>query len=90
MDKRQLTQIGRALDRLGIEHIPAYSPQAHGRSERLNRTPHSGLGYLTPAEFKAKHLAGSIDGGRSPVMPARADIRKNEEPLTGLLGTVLQ
>ena len=26
------------LARLGIEHIPAYSPQARGRSERLNRT----------------------------------------------------
>lgn len=30
VDKRQLTQIGRALDRLGIEHIPAYSPQGTG------------------------------------------------------------
>jgi hypothetical protein len=30
--------VGRALDRLGIEHIAAYSPQARGRSERLNRT----------------------------------------------------
>jgi transposase len=38
VDRRQLTQVGRALDRLGIEHIPAYSPQARGRSERLNRT----------------------------------------------------
>jgi hypothetical protein len=38
VDKTQLTQIGRALARLGIEHIPAYSPQARGRSERLNRT----------------------------------------------------
>jgi transposase len=38
VDKTQLTQLGRALDRLGIEHIPAYSPQARGRSERLNRT----------------------------------------------------
>ena len=36
--KTQLTQVGRALARLGIEHIPAYSPQARGRSERLNRT----------------------------------------------------
>ena len=36
--KTQLTQIGRALARLGVEHIPAYSPQARGRSERLNRT----------------------------------------------------
>jgi len=38
VDRRQLTQVGRALERLGIEHIPAHSPQARGRSERLNRT----------------------------------------------------
>ena len=38
VDKTQRTQVGRALERLGIEHIPAYSPQARGRSERLNRT----------------------------------------------------
>ena len=35
VDKELLTQVGRALDRLGIEHIPAYSPQARGRSERM-------------------------------------------------------
>jgi transposase len=29
-----LTQVGRALKHLGIEHIAAYSPQARGRSER--------------------------------------------------------
>jgi hypothetical protein len=29
------TQVGRALDRLGVEHIPAYSPEARGRSERM-------------------------------------------------------
>jgi hypothetical protein len=38
VDKTRVTQVGRALARLGIEHIPAYSPQARGRSERLNRT----------------------------------------------------
>jgi transposase len=38
VDKTQLTQVGRALQRLGVEHIPAYSPQARGRSERLHRT----------------------------------------------------
>jgi transposase len=38
IDRRPRTQVGRALQRLGIEHIPAYSPQARGRSERLNRT----------------------------------------------------
>jgi hypothetical protein len=36
--RRPLTQVGRALARLGIDHIPAYSAQARGRSERLNRT----------------------------------------------------
>lgn len=38
VDKDKLTQLGRALRQLGIEHIPAYSPQARGRSERLNLT----------------------------------------------------
>jgi len=38
VDKRRLTQVGRALAHLGVEHIPSYSPQARGRSERLNRT----------------------------------------------------
>jgi transposase len=38
VDKERLTQVGRALDRLGVEHIPAYSPQARGRSERLFST----------------------------------------------------
>lgn len=35
VDKQRLTQVGRALARLGIEHIPAYSPEARGRSERM-------------------------------------------------------
>ena len=34
VDPRRLTQVGRALKELGIEMIPAYSPQARGRSER--------------------------------------------------------
>ena len=32
------TQVQRALERLGVEHILAYSPQARGRGERVNRT----------------------------------------------------
>jgi hypothetical protein len=35
VDKNHRTQVGRALDRLGIEHIAAYSPEARGRSERM-------------------------------------------------------
>lgn len=34
VDKTRLTQVGRALAQLGIEHIAAYSPEARGRSER--------------------------------------------------------
>jgi transposase len=34
VDKERLTQVGRALKELGITMIPAYSPQARGRSER--------------------------------------------------------
>ena len=37
-DANRLTQVGRALQRLGVEHILAWSPQARGRSERVNRT----------------------------------------------------
>ena len=36
--KDRLTQVGRALQHLGVEHIPAYSPEARGRSERLFAT----------------------------------------------------
>ncbi len=34
VDAHRLTQVGRALAELGIRMIPAYSPQARGRSER--------------------------------------------------------
>ena len=35
VDKQRLTQVGRALSQLGIEHIASYSPEARGRIERL-------------------------------------------------------
>ena len=34
VDPHRLTQVGRALRELGVQMIPAYSPQARGRSER--------------------------------------------------------
>jgi transposase len=46
-----LTQFGRALNQLGIDHIAAYSPQARGRSERAFSTLQDRL----PKELK---LAG--------------------------------
>jgi len=44
VSKTHVTQVGRAMRQLGIEMIPAYSPQARGRSERMfgtlqNRLP---------------------------------------------------
>src|SRR5579864_7240866 len=34
VDQHRLTQVGRAMKELGVQMIPAYSPQARGRSER--------------------------------------------------------
>jgi transposase len=38
VDRKNPTQVGRALALLGVEHIAAYSPQARGRSERVFQT----------------------------------------------------
>src|SRR5689334_18487922 len=43
VDKTHLTQVGRALKQLGIEHIPSYSPEGRGRMERLFGTLHDVL-----------------------------------------------
>jgi len=51
VDKKNLTQFGRAMRQLGIELIPSYSPQARGRIERFFRTHQERL----PRELK---LAG--------------------------------
>lgn len=50
--------------------------------------PHSSLGYLTPVAFKTKHLA-DVDCGRSPALPARADLTENEELTTSPISAVL-
>jgi transposase InsO family protein len=38
VDRKRPTQVGRALEHLGVNHIAAYSPQARGRSERVFQT----------------------------------------------------
>jgi transposase len=38
IDRGSPTQVGRALEQLGVEHIGAFSPQARGRSERAFQT----------------------------------------------------
>lgn len=70
VDKTVLTQVGRALAQLGIEHIPAYSPEARGRSERMFRHP---AGSTAQGAGAGRHR----HGGRSQPLhrrglPARA------------------
>ncbi len=52
VDKANPTQFGRAMARLGIEMIAAYSPEARGRSERIFRT-HQGR---RPQELAARGI----------------------------------
>jgi transposase len=54
--KAQPTQVGRALAQLGIEHIPAYSPEARGRMERVFGTLQNRL----PQELRLAGI-GAID-----------------------------
>jgi hypothetical protein len=54
VDRTCRTQVGRALDRLGVEHIAAYSPEARGRSERMFGTLQERL----PKELKLAGIAG--------------------------------
>src|SRR5208283_3503490 len=53
IDRGHPTQVGRALDQLGVEHIGAYS-QARGRSERAFGTLQDRL----PKELKLAGIAG--------------------------------
>ena len=67
----RLTQVGRALKELGIEMIPAYSPQARGRSERRfgtwqGRLPQelrlAGIGTVEEANrFLRTHYIGKMN-----------------------------
>src|SRR5665213_1352801 len=63
-----LTQVGRALAQLGIEHIAAYSPQARGRSERAfltlqDRLPKElALAGITTVEAANRWLAQTYIG----------------------------
>lgn len=53
VDRQRLTQVGRALRELGVQMIPAYSPQARGRSERSFATWQGRL----PQELRLRGIA---------------------------------
>ena len=60
VDSDRPTQIAKALNCLGITPIPAYSPQARGRSERLNGTWQGRL----PNELKLHKIKTLADANR--------------------------
>ena len=60
VDKSNVTQIGRALMQLGIEHIPSYSPQARGRMERQFGTWQGRL----PQELRTARIQTVEDANR--------------------------
>ena len=60
MNRERLTQVGRALQELGIEMIPAYSPQARGRSERRFGTWQGRL----PQELRLAKISTVEDANR--------------------------
>lgn len=75
------TQVGRALDELGIQQIPAHSPQAKGRIERLWRTfqdrlvSELRLAGATTCEHANQLLARFVDdfNQRFAVAPSQAE-----------------
>jgi transposase len=74
VDPHRLTQVGRALREVGIRMIPAYSPQARGRSERSFGTWQGRL----PQELRL-HKIGSLEAANvfllyrrvQPAFPSR-------------------
>lgn len=60
VDRQALTQVGRALRDLGIQLIPAYSPQARGRSERSFRTWQGRL----PQELRIRKITTPEEANR--------------------------
>ena len=60
VDRQRLTQVGRALRELGIEMIPAHSPQARGRSERNFGTWQRRL----PQELRLRAITTREDANR--------------------------
>jgi helix-turn-helix protein len=96
VDKTRLTQVGRALKQLGIEHIPSYSPEARGRMERLFGTLQSRL----PPLLRLEGITSIADANRwlaavyIPQHNARFAVAPAEEgsafvPFVGALDDIL-
>src|SRR4051812_973202 len=96
VDKTCLTQMGRALKQLGIEHIPSYSPEGRGRMERLFGTLQSRLPPLMRQEGLASIEAANrwLATVYIPQHNARFAVAATEEgtafvPFVGALADIL-
>lgn len=82
VDKENPTQFGRALRQLGIEMIPAYSPQARGRSERAFATHQDRLPKELAMGRHHRHGGGQplsgrgLSAGSMPSLPCRPEGRQ--------------
>jgi transposase len=96
VDKDNPTQVGRALAQLGIELIPAYSPEARGRSERMFGTLQKRL----PQELRLAGITTMAEANRFlaeqflPQHNARFAISPDEPgsafvPFAGVLADIL-
>jgi transposase InsO family protein len=79
VDRENLTQVGRALKQLGIQHIASYSPQGRGRMERVfgtlqGRLPHdlrlAGIEDISDANEWLKNTYMAQHNTRFAVKPA--------------------
>ena len=82
VDYHRRTQVGRALHELGVQMIPAYSPQARGRSERNFGTWQGRL----PQELRLRHCDA---GGGEPFSAGRVH-RRVQPPFSGRAGAAGQ
>src|SRR5271170_1361938 len=79
IDRGHPTQVGRALEQLGVEHIGAYSPQARGRSERafgtlqdrlVNELALAGITDIAAANAFLREVYLPAHNARFAVLPA--------------------
>jgi len=72
VDENQVTQLGRALQELGIKTIPAYSQQARGRMERNYRTWQGRL----PQELRPRRITTVEEANRFLRQEYRAEFNR--------------
>ena len=94
VDKDNPTQVGRALEQLGIELIPAYSPEARGRSERMfgtlqGRLPQelrlAGITHMEAANRFLKNVFLPAHNARFAIVPDKGKKRHVLVDTQGLL-----